>query len=127
MSGSVSFSSKRAFRAPAGWAKPSSKTAHPERLHALDAVRGFALLLGIVQHATVSFISEPTRISIIEDSHLSMTLAVLYCTIHVFRITTFFLIACFFGRLSSHRRGNRDFIKHPPVLGWPIFLAAVER
>ena len=27
----------------------------PERLHALDAVRGFALLLGIVLHATLSF------------------------------------------------------------------------
>jgi uncharacterized membrane protein YeiB len=33
----------------------------PERLHALDAVRGFALLLGIILHATVSFIPAPTR------------------------------------------------------------------
>ena len=32
----------------------------PERLHALDAVRGFALLLGIVLHATLSFIPAPT-------------------------------------------------------------------
>ncbi len=28
----------------------------PERLHALDAVRGFALMLGIVFHSTMSFL-----------------------------------------------------------------------
>jgi len=28
----------------------------PERLHALDAVRGCALLLGIVYHASYSFV-----------------------------------------------------------------------
>ncbi len=77
----------------------------PERLHALDAVRGYALLLGIVLHATMSFIPGPTRIWIIQDSHPSMTLAVLLFVIHVFRMTTFFLIAGFFARLSFHRHG----------------------
>ena len=43
----------------------------PERLHALDAVRGFALLLGIILHATGSFISTPTRFWIIQDTHSS--------------------------------------------------------
>ena len=38
------------------------EAASPERLHALDAIRGFALLLGIILHATISFIAEPTRI-----------------------------------------------------------------
>ena len=55
----------------------------PERLHALDAVRGFALLLGIILHATGSFISTPTRFWIIQDTHPSMTLAVLFFAIHV--------------------------------------------
>jgi glucan biosynthesis protein C len=61
----------------------------PERLHALDAVRGFALLLGIVFHATLSFLPAPSRIWIIQDSHPSMTLAVLFFAMHVFRMTTF--------------------------------------
>ena len=44
----------------------------PERLHALDAVRGFALLLGIVLHATLSFLPTPSRVWIIQDSLLEV-------------------------------------------------------
>jgi glucans biosynthesis protein C len=44
----------------------------PERLHAVDAVWGFALLLGIILHTTVSFIPAPTRFWIIRDAHPSM-------------------------------------------------------
>jgi hypothetical protein len=91
------------------------------------------LLLGIVLHATLSFIPEPTRLYFIEDSHPSMTLTALFFAIHVFRMTTFFLIAGFFGRMSFHRRGSRDFIKDrllrialPLLLLWPILFAATE-
>jgi peptidoglycan/LPS O-acetylase OafA/YrhL len=104
----------------------------PERLHALDAVRGFALLLGVVLHATLSFVPAPTRFWFIQDSHPSMTLAVLFFAIHVFRMTTFFLIAGFFAHMSFHRRGARDFIKDrlqriavPLLVGWPILFAAM--
>jgi uncharacterized membrane protein len=83
----------------------------PERLHALDAVRGFALLLGIVLHATMSFLPAPSRVWIIQDSHPSITLGVLFFAIHVFRMTTFFLIAGFFAHLSFHRRGAWGFVK----------------
>jgi glucan biosynthesis protein C len=103
-----------------------------ERLHALDAVRGFALLLGIVLHATMSFIPAPSRIWIIQDSHPSITLGVLFFAIHVFRMTAFFLIAGFFAHLSFHRRGSWGFIKDrlqrialPLVVGWPILFAAM--
>lgn len=104
----------------------------PERLHALDAVRGFALLLGIVLHATMSFLPAPTRIWIIEDSHPSITLGVLFFVIHVFRMTTFFLIAGFFAHLGFHRRGTSGFIRDrlqrialPLGVGWPILFAAM--
>jgi glucans biosynthesis protein C len=104
----------------------------PERLHALDAVRGFALLLGVVLQAALSFIPTSSRFWIIQDSHPSTTLAVLFFAIHVFRMTTFFLIAGFFAHMSFHRRGARDFIKDrlrriavPLLLGWPIVFAAM--
>jgi len=104
----------------------------PERLHALDAVRGFALLLGIVLHATLSFIPSPTRIWIIQDSHPSITLGVLFFVIHVFRMTTFFLIAGFFARLSFHRRETWGFIGDrlqrialPLLVGWPILFTVM--
>ena len=104
----------------------------PERLHALDAVRGYALLLGIVLHATIPFIPVPSRIWLIQDSHPSMTLGVLFFAIHVFRMTTFFLIAGFFAHLSFHRRGTWNFVKDrlqrialPLLVGWPILFAAM--
>lgn len=104
----------------------------PERLHALDAVRGFALLLGIVYHATISFVPTPARIWIAEDSHRSTTLAVLFFVIHVFRMTTFFLIAGFFAHMSFHRRGAKGFVRDrlkrialPLLAGWPLVFAAI--
>jgi peptidoglycan/LPS O-acetylase OafA/YrhL len=105
----------------------------PERLHALDAVRGFALLLGIVLHATLSFMpTGPSRVWIIQDSHPSITLGVLFFAIHVFRMTTFFLIAGFFAHLSFHRRGAWGFVKDrlqrialPLAVGWPILFASM--
>jgi peptidoglycan/LPS O-acetylase OafA/YrhL len=111
--------------------KVHAATPAPERLHALDAVRGFALLLGIVLHATPSFIPGQ-RFWVIQDTHPSNTLAVLFFVIHVFRMTTFFLIAGFFAHMSFHRRGALGFVKDrlqrialPLLIGWPIVFAAL--
>jgi glucan biosynthesis protein C len=113
-------------------AKSGDGSSAPERLHALDAVRGYALLLGIVLHATMSFVPTSQRFRIIQDAHPSITLAALFFVIHVFRMTTFFLIAGFFAHMSFHRRGLRDFIKDrlqriavPLLVGWPILFAAM--
>ena len=73
------------------------------RLHALDAARGFALLLGIVLHATMSFFT----IIPAQDVSQSTTLAVTFYVIHLFRMSLFFLIAGFFAHLAFHRRGLR--------------------
>jgi peptidoglycan/LPS O-acetylase OafA/YrhL len=103
----------------------------PERLHALDALRGFALLLGIVLHATLSFIPGQ-RFWMILDTHPSVALAVLFFVIHVFRMTTFFLIAGFFAHMSFHRRGAVRFVTDrlqrialPLLIGWPMVFAAM--
>ena len=103
----------------------------PERLHALDAVRGYALLLGIVLHATLSFIPGQ-RFWFIQDTRPSLTLAVLFFVIHVFRMTTFFLIAGFFAHMSFHRRGALGFVTDrlrrialPLLAGWPIVFMAI--
>ena len=107
----------------------NAATPASERLHALDAIRGFALLLGIVLHATLSFIPTPTRMWFIEDTHQSVALALLSFIIHVFRMTTFFLMAGFFARMSFHRRGAWGFARDrlqriglPLVIGWPILF-----
>lgn len=99
----------------------------PERLHALDALRGIALLLGIVLHAAMSFVPIAPRIWLIQDTHPSLLLGLLTFTIHVFRMTTFFLMAGFFAHMSFHRRGSMGFVKDrlqrialPLVIGWPL-------
>jgi hypothetical protein len=104
----------------------------PERLHALDAVRGFALLLGIVFHATISFVPAPAKFWIVEDTHQSTALAVLFFVIHIFRMTTFFLVAGFFAHMSFHRRGAKAFVRDrlkrialPLLASWPLVFAAI--
>jgi peptidoglycan/LPS O-acetylase OafA/YrhL len=104
-----------------------------ERLHALDALRGGALLLGIVLHATLSFVPASPRFWIIQDTHPSLALGLLSFAIHVFRMTTFFLMAGFFARMSFHRRGTRGFIRDrlqriglPLLIGWPIIFTPMS-
>jgi len=103
-----------------------------ERLHALDAVRGFALLLGIVFHSTMSFLASPQQMWIIVDKSPSTTLTLVFFVSHIFRMTTFFLIAGFFAHLLFHKRGVRGFIHDrlrriglPLVAGWPFMIASL--
>src|SRR5690242_359102 len=105
-----------------------------ERLHALDAVRGFALIAGIFFHATLSFLPGPkgAALWIIMDNHRSYALAVLFHVLHIFRMTTFFFIAGYFAHLTFHRKGQRAFIRDrlkriglPLVVGWPILFASI--
>jgi glucan biosynthesis protein C len=113
-------------------AESGDRSSAPERLHALDAVRGFALMLGIIFHATISFVPSPAKIWIVGDSHRSTALAVLFFTIHVFRMTAFFLVAGFFAHMNFHRRGAEGFIRDrlkrialPLLTAWPLVFAAI--
>jgi glucans biosynthesis protein C len=105
-----------------------------ERLHALDAVRGFSLLAGIVFHATVSFLpGRPGAVLwIVMDNHRSLALALTFHVLHTFRMTTFFFIAGYFAHLSLHKRGWRSFVRDrlkriglPLLVGWPILMPIV--
>ncbi|HEY6457380.1 MAG TPA: ATP-binding cassette domain-containing protein [Steroidobacteraceae bacterium] len=103
-----------------------------ERLHALDAVRAFALLAGIVLHATMSFfLPIPAH-----DVSQSATLNVVFFLIHAWRMTTFFIVAGLFARVVIARRGTRGFIADrakrilvPLTVGWiilaPLTIAAL--
>lgn len=111
---------------------PIATISASERLHPLDAVRAFALLLGIILHAALSFVPASPRFWLIQDSHPSVALGLLSFAIHVFRMTTFFLMAGFSARMSFHRRGIGGFVKDrllriglPLVIGWPIVFTAM--
>ncbi|MGY4285447.1 peptidoglycan/LPS O-acetylase OafA/YrhL [Bradyrhizobium sp. LM2.7] len=111
----------------------TAAAAPSQRLHALDALRGGALLLGIVLHATLSFVPASAQFWFVRDTHPSLLLGLLSFTIHVFRMTTFFLMAGFFARMSFHRRGTQDFVRDrlqriglPLVIGWPIIFTPIS-
>jgi glucans biosynthesis protein C len=104
-----------------------------ERLHALDAVRGGALLAGVMLHAAMSFLPGFAVTGLpIYDNSPSATLGVAFFVIHMGRMTLFFVIAGFFGRLLLHRDGMRGFLANrakriavPLILGWLIVFPPI--
>ncbi len=106
---------------------PTGAGGEAERFHSLDALRAFALLLGVVFHAAESFEPGVEVYWAIADSSSSPLLGLFRHACHSFRLETFFLIAGFFARLLYHRRGARAFIRNrvsrilvPLVVGWVI-------
>ena len=103
------------------------------RLHALDAVRGFALLLGVAFHAAMSFLpGMPPGIWSMVDNSPSPFLADAGFVTHLFRMSLFFFIAGFFGRLLYHKLGARGFWKNrglriavPLVAGWVVLFPII--
>ncbi|MBK1880535.1 acyltransferase family protein [Pelagicoccus mobilis] len=96
------------------------------RLDYLDAVRAFALLLGIVFHAALSFV--PIYIGwAVMDVSTSPLVLIFILVSHSFRMELFFLIAGFFSHMTFHKRGSGSFLKSrfvriaiPFVIGWFI-------
>jgi peptidoglycan/LPS O-acetylase OafA/YrhL len=93
-----------------------------DRLHALDAVRAYALLLGVVLHSAAAFL-EGFPIPLWATGDSSAGAAVIYYTIHMFRMSAFFLIAGFFARVLVERRGVKAFVKdRAKRVAVPLFL-----
>jgi ABC-type multidrug transport system ATPase subunit len=99
-----------------------------ERLHALDTVRAFALLAGIVLHAAMSFMPGLAAFGFPADSSQSPALQIVFYVIHVFRMPLFFFLAGYFAHLTFHRQGAAGFTRDrakrialPLVVGWVLF------
>ena len=78
------------------------------RYHDLDALRAFAMLLGIVLHGLLSFL--PTPIWPVQDINQAEVYFIPLLFIHGFRMSLFFFISGFFTmmckgfmRLLQHR------------------------
>lgn len=102
-----------------------------ERLHALDAVRGGALTLGVFFHAAMSYLPG-WDMWVVNDRENSAALGVVWFTLHIFRMSLFFLLAGFFGRLLFQRRGLSGFVRDRarrialPLVGfWPFSIASI--
>lgn len=96
----------------------------PERLDYLDAARAFALILGIVFHASLSFM--PVFIGwAVQDVSTGPAVAAFVVVSHSFRMELFFLLAGFFGYGLLRRRGVGGFAASravrllvPWIVGW---------
>lgn len=104
----------------------------PERLHGLDALRGFALLLGVALHASLSWLPGSEYYWIVSDTERSNALALWFYLIHLFRMPLFFLIAGYFGRMSLQRLGLRAFVSDrrkrilmPLLTFWPLVFTGI--
>lgn len=107
---------------------PGSSTPTPvaQRYHHLDAVRAFALLLGVFFHAAESF-GPNNHYWAIVDSSPTMVMEAVRFACHSFRLELFFLIAGFFARYLLVRRGTPAFFRNrvhrilvPLVVGWVL-------
>jgi peptidoglycan/LPS O-acetylase OafA/YrhL len=72
------------------------------RLHHLDALRAFAMLLGIALHASLSFAPLPW---LVQDSRQSPAYGTFLAAVHGFRMPLFFLASGFFTAMLWRKRG----------------------
>lgn len=83
---------------------PAETPAPAQRFHELDALRAFAMLLGIGLHAALSFTGFPW---IVQDTHTSFLFALLVVVVHGFRMQLFMLVSGFFTMMLYRKRGLR--------------------
>jgi surface polysaccharide O-acyltransferase-like enzyme len=85
-----------------------SHRTNPARRTDLDALRGVAMLLGIVLHALLSFIPTPWPV---QDTRQNGLFFIPYAAIHMFRMPLFFLISGFFTMFILQRHGLGGMIR----------------
>ncbi len=98
----------------------------------LDAVRAFALLLGIIFHGVESMVSYiPPMVWAVKEHQTNIGIDAFFFVSHTFRMQAFFLVAGFFAHMVYQKYGTAGFIRHrfnritkPLLIFWPfIFLA----
>ena len=106
--------------------------AKPPRRHDLDALRGFAMILGVGLHALLSFIPGfwPAQD---ETASFEGPYDEILHAIHGFRMPLFFLLSGFFTAMLWRKRGLRSLLWHrfrrialPLALGMAIIVPAVN-
>lgn len=78
------------------------------RLHDMDALRAFAMLLGIALHASMSFAPLPWMV---QDSRQNGIFGVFLSAVHGFRMPLFFLVSGFFTAMLWRRRGVASMLR----------------
>jgi len=92
-----------------------------DRLHGLDGVRAFALLLGVVLHSTLAYVMQPGQWGV-GAARPDLALWAFVHYVHDFRMQLFFVLAGFFGALVVGRRGVRAYLRDRAVRIGLVFV-----
>jgi peptidoglycan/LPS O-acetylase OafA/YrhL len=100
------------------------------RLHSLDALRASMMLLGLVLHSAVSYITTPLGPAWpYKDPNTSIVFDLLVFSIHLFRMPAFFVVAGFFAAVLYQRDGTAGFLSNrvrrvllPLVIFWGVMM-----
>ncbi len=98
------------------------------RFHELDALRAFAMLLGIVLHAALFFVPDLWSKAYSAEGYpdqVSGAYTLMFFAIHGFRMPVFFLLSGFFTALLWQRRGLRQLtLQRLKRIGLPLAIGA---
>jgi hypothetical protein len=96
----------------------------------LDALRAFAMLVGIGLHAALSFTPFPWPV---QDSRQNEWFGILFAAVHGFRMPLFFLLSGFFTTMLWRKRGLKALLGHrfqrilvPCMIGLVTIVPAVN-
>ncbi|PHS03306.1 MAG: hypothetical protein COA78_18290 [Blastopirellula sp.] len=93
-----------------GSVEPQAEGAAFDRRHDLDALRAFAMLLGIGLHGSLAYITIP--LWPVYDTHHSGLFDLFNTLVHGFRMPLFFMISGFFTAMLWRKRGLVSLVKH---------------
>lgn len=107
-----------------------TETQPTPRRHDLDALRAFAMLLGIALHAGLSFTPFPW---VVQDPDQNPLFGLFFAAVHGFRMPLFFLLSGFFTAMLWRRRGLAGLLRHrakrilaPCLLGLVTIVPALQ-
>ena len=94
------------------------------RFHDLDALRAFAMFLGVVLHAAL-FLMPIDWPGVAEEASFDFPYDEMVHAIHGFRMPIFFLLSGFFTAMLWQRRGLRSLVNHRlKRVGLPLLIGA---
>ena len=102
-----------------------------QRYHSFDSLRATMMLLGLVLHSAMNYVTFPSDWPY-KDPHPSSFFDLLILFIHAFRMPSFFVMAGFFAAFLYETRGPNAFLRNrlrriglPLVCGWLLLFPLV--
>ncbi|MEL6538662.1 MAG: acyltransferase family protein [Bacteroidota bacterium] len=102
------------------------------RVHYMDYLRAYAMLLGIVFHAALAYSPLSHNVWLSADTQQSAMIDFFAWCVHLFRMPLFFLIAGYFAFYLIEKRGIKGMVRNrakrillPLLLFLPLLMAAM--